>query len=232
MTVGEATANDRRDEPHGRARRPAVPRSGRGPGRGARLLRSPAPREGRHPLAQAGGLPGNPRTRGCPAPSGTSDPREHGEDAPHRRSGDCRGKLPREAFLVRGRVRDDVLRHPRPAPRTASPIEPNHGHDWRVEAVAAGETLDALGVVVDFEHLKEAVGEVGAPLPLRRHHDPPRLRRAEPVGRGGGALLLRRGAQGDGRGGRAPPARARLGGPRLQRTYALESDERVRGGRE
>jgi len=42
------------------------------------------------------------------------------------------------------------------------PIEPVHGHDWRVEVVAAGESLDGLGVVVDFEHLKEAVGEVCA----------------------------------------------------------------------
>lgn len=42
------------------------------------------------------------------------------------------------------------------------PIEPNHGHDWRVEAVAAGDTLDALGVVVDFEHLKKVVGQVAA----------------------------------------------------------------------
>jgi len=40
------------------------------------------------------------------------------------------------------------------------PIEPLHGHDWRVEVVAEGETLDRLGVVVDFEHLKEAVGEI------------------------------------------------------------------------
>ena len=40
------------------------------------------------------------------------------------------------------------------------PIEPVHGHDWRVEVVAAGESLDRLGVVVDFEHLKEAVSEV------------------------------------------------------------------------
>jgi len=44
------------------------------------------------------------------------------------------------------------------------PIEPQHGHDWRVEAVARGETLDRLGVVVDFEHLKEAVAEVARRL--------------------------------------------------------------------
>jgi 6-pyruvoyl-tetrahydropterin synthase len=42
------------------------------------------------------------------------------------------------------------------------PLEPLHGHDWRVEAVAAGESLDATGVVVDFERLKKAVGEVAS----------------------------------------------------------------------
>ena len=40
------------------------------------------------------------------------------------------------------------------------PVEPLHGHDWRVEATAAGDTLDGLGVVLDFEKLKHAVGEV------------------------------------------------------------------------
>jgi 6-pyruvoyltetrahydropterin/6-carboxytetrahydropterin synthase len=42
------------------------------------------------------------------------------------------------------------------------PIEPQHGHDWRVEAVAAGEALDRIGVVLDFERLKETLGEVAA----------------------------------------------------------------------
>ena len=44
--------------------------------------------------------------------------------------------------------------------RGGEPIEPLHGHDWRVEAVAAGDALDDIGVVVDFEHLKEVLGEV------------------------------------------------------------------------
>ena len=44
--------------------------------------------------------------------------------------------------------------------RDGQPVEPPHGHDWRVEVVAAGEALDRLGVVVDFEHLKAAVGDV------------------------------------------------------------------------
>jgi 6-pyruvoyltetrahydropterin/6-carboxytetrahydropterin synthase len=42
------------------------------------------------------------------------------------------------------------------------PIEPLHGHDWRVEAVAAGDTLDEIGVVVDFEVLKEVTREIAA----------------------------------------------------------------------
>lgn len=46
--------------------------------------------------------------------------------------------------------------------REGRPLEPLHGHDWRVEAVAAGESLDATGVVVDFERLKNAVGEVAS----------------------------------------------------------------------
>jgi 6-pyruvoyltetrahydropterin/6-carboxytetrahydropterin synthase len=49
--------------------------------------------------------------------------------------------------------------------RDGRPIEPQHGHDWRVEVVAEGEALDDIGVVVDFEHLKAAVGEV-----CRRFH--------------------------------------------------------------
>ena len=46
--------------------------------------------------------------------------------------------------------------------RDGQPVEPVHGHDWRVEVVAAGEALDALGVVVDFEHLKQAVAGICA----------------------------------------------------------------------
>ena len=42
---------------------------------------------------------------------------------------------------------------------------PNHGHDWKVEVVAGGDRLDRFGVVVDFEHLKEAVEEIA-----RRFH--------------------------------------------------------------
>jgi len=53
------------------------------------------------------------------------------------------------------------------------PIEPIHGHDWRVEAVAAGKDLDGLGVVIDFEHLKKAVGEVAARFHYRDINEHP-----------------------------------------------------------
>ena len=46
--------------------------------------------------------------------------------------------------------------------KDGQPIEPQHGHDWRVEAVAAGDALDAIGVVIDFEHLKKSLAEVAA----------------------------------------------------------------------
>ena len=49
--------------------------------------------------------------------------------------------------------------------RDGRPVEPQHGHDWRVEVVAEGETLDPLGLVVDFDHLKAAVADV-----CRRFH--------------------------------------------------------------
>jgi 6-pyruvoyl-tetrahydropterin synthase len=54
--------------------------------------------------------------------------------------------------------------------REGRPIEPNHGHDWRVEAVAAGQDL-----VIDFEHLKKAVGEVAATFHYRDMNEHPGL---------------------------------------------------------
>ena len=59
--------------------------------------------------------------------------------------------------------------------RDGSPVEPIHGHDWRVEAVAAGGDLDGLGVVIDFEHLKKVVGEVAARFHYRDMNDHPDL---------------------------------------------------------
>ena len=42
-----------------------------------------------------------------------------------------------------------------------------------MEAVAAGESLDRIGVVVDFEHLKKAVGEVAARFHYRDINEHP-----------------------------------------------------------
>ena len=105
--------------------------------------------------------------------------------------------------------------------RDGRPLEPIHGHDWRVEAVAAGEYLDAIGIVIDFEHLKEVVGEVAARFHYKDMNEHPAFAGAEPVRRGGGPLLLP-GECGKGLGaeGTAAPPRARLGGPGCSATYA------------
>jgi 6-pyruvoyltetrahydropterin/6-carboxytetrahydropterin synthase len=57
--------------------------------------------------------------------------------------------------------------------RDGQPIEPQHGHDWRVEAVAAGDQLDRIGVVLDFERLKETVGEIAARFHYRDINEHP-----------------------------------------------------------
>lgn len=59
--------------------------------------------------------------------------------------------------------------------RDGRPIEPIHGHDWRVEAVAAGDALDALGIVIDFEELKKAVGAVAARFHYKDMNEHPGL---------------------------------------------------------
>jgi 6-pyruvoyltetrahydropterin/6-carboxytetrahydropterin synthase len=46
------------------------------------------------------------------------------------------------------------------------PLEPLHGHDWHVEAVAAGDRLDGAGLLIDFVMLKRALDEAAAAL----HH--------------------------------------------------------------
>jgi 6-pyruvoyltetrahydropterin/6-carboxytetrahydropterin synthase len=38
--------------------------------------------------------------------------------------------------------------------------EHRHGHNWKVAVVARSETLDSIGVVVDFERLKPALKKV------------------------------------------------------------------------
>jgi 6-pyruvoyltetrahydropterin/6-carboxytetrahydropterin synthase len=57
--------------------------------------------------------------------------------------------------------------------KEGQPIEPNHGHDWRVEVTAAGSDLDAIGVVVDFENLKHAVAAVAQEFHYRDMNEHP-----------------------------------------------------------
>jgi 6-pyruvoyltetrahydropterin/6-carboxytetrahydropterin synthase len=60
------------------------------------------------------------------------------------------------------------------------PIEPLHGHDWRVEVVAAGETLDRVGVVIDFEVLKEALRGITAQFHYKDMNEHPAFREESP----------------------------------------------------
>ncbi len=60
------------------------------------------------------------------------------------------------------------------------PIEPLHGHDWRVEVTAAGHSLDAVGVVIDFEVLKKALHEVTGALQHRDLNEHPAFRHESP----------------------------------------------------
>jgi 6-pyruvoyl-tetrahydropterin synthase len=64
--------------------------------------------------------------------------------------------------------------------RDGVPIEPLHGHDWRVEAVAAGDELDSIGVVVDFEHVKKAVTAVAARFHYQDMNAHPAFREQSP----------------------------------------------------
>jgi 6-pyruvoyltetrahydropterin/6-carboxytetrahydropterin synthase len=59
--------------------------------------------------------------------------------------------------------------------RGGRPLEPIHGHDWRVEAVAAGEALDEVGIVIDFEELKKVVGEVATRFHYKDMNEHPGL---------------------------------------------------------
>ena len=59
-------------------------------------------------------------------------------------------------------------------------LEPLHGHDWRVEAVASGESLDRIGVVVDFEVLKKVVAEVASRFHYKDINEHPAFRGKSP----------------------------------------------------
>ena len=64
--------------------------------------------------------------------------------------------------------------------RDGRPLEPLHGHDWRVEVVAASDELDEIGVVVDFEQLKQALAEVAARFHYKDINSHPDLAKLSP----------------------------------------------------
>jgi 6-pyruvoyltetrahydropterin/6-carboxytetrahydropterin synthase len=40
--------------------------------------------------------------------------------------------------------------------------EPVHAHNWSVAAEISSETLNSMGIVVDFRHVKQLIGEIVA----------------------------------------------------------------------
>ena len=60
------------------------------------------------------------------------------------------------------------------------PVEPIHGHDWRIEVVAAGDALDRFGVVLDFEVLKKVMTSIHAEFHYKDMNEHPGLGGASP----------------------------------------------------
>lgn len=50
-------------------------------------------------------------------------------------------------------------------------MEPIHGHNWRVTVTCAGESLDTMGVLVDFTRLRPAVDAILAAMHDRNLND-------------------------------------------------------------
>ena len=55
-----------------------------------------------------------------------------------------------------------------------------HGHNWRVEVAAATETLDELGLAVDFRALKQALEDVLAAFDHRYLNEIPPFDQVNP----------------------------------------------------
>ena len=56
-----------------------------------------------------------------------------------------------------------------------------HGHNWEVEVFVAGERLNAIGVLVDFRHVKTALQEVMSTLDHRDLNALPELGPGNPT---------------------------------------------------
>ena len=52
-------------------------------------------------------------------------------------------------------------------------LEPLHGHNWTVVVTVAADTLDQIGVVMDFHVLERKLGNILAPLTGRHLNEVP-----------------------------------------------------------
>ncbi len=60
-------------------------------------------------------------------------------------------------------------------------VEPLHGHNWQVEAVFRGSSLDDCGLLVDFTAVQQALAEVLEPLAGRNLGEVPELGGGNPT---------------------------------------------------
>ncbi len=59
--------------------------------------------------------------------------------------------------------------------------EPLHGHNWKVEAIIAGPSLDADGLLCDFHTVESALREITSAFHNRNLHDVPPFDRVNPT---------------------------------------------------
>lgn len=59
-------------------------------------------------------------------------------------------------------------------------LEPVHGHNWKVRVTVARETLDGIGVVMDFHELERRVDDIIGRWHNRSLNDAPEFRQDNP----------------------------------------------------
>jgi len=59
-------------------------------------------------------------------------------------------------------------------------LEPLHGHNWRVLVTVSAQTLDSIGVVMDFHELQRRLDQVLSPMQNRHLNDLPEFSSCNP----------------------------------------------------
>ncbi|WP_428937400.1 6-pyruvoyl trahydropterin synthase family protein [Fontivita pretiosa] len=59
-------------------------------------------------------------------------------------------------------------------------LEPLHGHNWRVLVTVSAQTLDSIGVVMDFHELQRRLDQVLSPMQNRHLNDLPEFATCNP----------------------------------------------------